>query len=112
IAGLFCLEIGLALRDFFRGQVKGHDFFNELKFVPTRVAISIVLRELCVIGGKIDLSRGMPIVHINFLGYDEQSHRRGPSSRFAHWTLKGIDDSIARLWRAAHRSEWRNYEVW
>ncbi|WP_240224766.1 endonuclease/exonuclease/phosphatase family protein [Rheinheimera hassiensis] len=112
IAGLFCLEVGLALRDFFRGQVKGHDFFNELKFVPTRVAISIVLRELCVIGGKIDLSRGMPIVHINFLGYDEQSHRRGPSSRFAHWTLKGIDDSIARLWRAAHRSEWRNYEVW
>jgi endonuclease/exonuclease/phosphatase family metal-dependent hydrolase len=112
IIGLFCLEVGLALRDFFRGQVKGHDFLTELKFVPTRVAISIVLRELCVIGGKIDLSRGMPIVHINFLGYDEQSHRRGPSSRFAHWTLKGIDDSIARLWRAAHRSEWRNYEVW
>lgn len=112
IAGLFCLEVGLALRDFLRGQVKGHDFLTELKFVPTRVAISIVLRELCVIGGKIDLSRGMPIVHINFLGYDEQSHRRGPSSRFAHWTLKGIDDSIARLWRAAHRSEWRNYEVW
>ncbi|MGP9799396.1 endonuclease/exonuclease/phosphatase family protein [Rheinheimera sp. NSM] len=112
ILGLFCLEVGLALRDFFRGLLKGHDFLSELKFVPTRVAISIVLRELCVIGGKIDLSRGMPVVHINFLGYDEQSHRRGPSSRFAHWTLKGIDDSIARLWRAAHRSEWRNYEVW
>lgn len=112
ILGLFCFEVGLALRDFFRGLLKGHNFLSELKFVPTRVAISIVLRELCVIGGKIDLSRGMPIVHINFLGYDEQSHRRGPSSRFAHWTLKGIDDSIARLWRAAHRSEWRNYEVW
>lgn len=112
IIGLFCFEVGLALRDFCRGLIKGHSFFTELKFVPTRVAISIVLRELCVIGGKIDLSRGMPIVHINFLGYDEQSHRRGPSSRFAHWTLKGIDDSIARLWRAAHRSEWRNYDVW
>ena len=112
IIGLFFLEFGLALSDLVRGLVKGQDFLSELKFVPTRVAISIVLRELCVIGGKIDLSRGMPIVHINFLGYDEQSHRRGPSSRFAHWTLKGIDDSIARLWRAANRSEWRRYEVW
>ncbi len=112
IIGLFFLEVGLALHDFVRGLIKGHDFFSELKFVPTRVAISILLRELCVIGGKIDLSRGMPIVHINFLGYDEQSHRRGPSSRFAHWTLKGIDDSIARLWRAANRAEWRSYEVW
>ncbi|MDP2714192.1 endonuclease/exonuclease/phosphatase family protein [Rheinheimera sp.] len=112
IIGLFFFELGLALSDFVRGLVKGQDFLSELKFVPTRVAISIVLRELCVIGGKIDLSRGMPIVHINFLGYDEQSHRRGPSSRFAHWTLKGIDDSIARLWRAANRSEWRRYEVW
>ncbi|MDR6984852.1 endonuclease/exonuclease/phosphatase family metal-dependent hydrolase [Rheinheimera pacifica] len=112
IIGLFFLEFGLALGDFLRGLIKGHDFLSELKFVPTRVAISIVLRELCVIGGKIDLSRGMPVVHINFLGYDEQSHRRGPSSLFAHWTLKGIDDSIARLWRAANRAQWRRYEVW
>lgn len=112
IIGLFFLEFGLALSDLVRGLVKGQDLLSELKFVPTRVAISIVLRELCVIGGKIDVSRGMPMVHINFLGYDEQSHRRGPSSRFAHWTLKGIDDSIARLWRAANRSEWRCYDVW
>lgn len=112
IAVLLVLELGLALADFVRGLVRGHDFAKELKFIPTRVAIAILLRELCVIGGKIDISRGLPVVHINFLGYDEQSHRRGPSSLFAHWTLKGIDDAIARLWRAAHRSVWRHYEVW
>jgi hypothetical protein len=95
-----------------RGLVSGHDFLKELKFIPTRVAISIILRELCVIGGKIDISRGLPVIHINFLGYDEQSHRRGPRSLFAHWTLKGIDDAIARLWRAASHSAWRHYEVW
>ena len=60
----------------------------------------------------MDISRGLPIIHINFLGYDEQSHRRGPHSRFAHWTLKGIDDAIARLWRAANHAAWRHYEVW
>nr|MBF0220934.1 endonuclease/exonuclease/phosphatase family protein [Desulfobulbaceae bacterium] len=53
-----------------------------------------------------------PIIHINFLGYDEQSHRRGPHSLFAHWTLKGIDDAIARLWRAANHSAWRQYDLW
>ncbi|WP_290612569.1 endonuclease/exonuclease/phosphatase family protein [Arsukibacterium sp. UBA3155] len=112
IIGLFFLELGLAIVDFCRGIIKGQDFLSELKFIPARVAVSIVLRELCVIGGKMDIARGLPVVHINLLGYDEQSHRRGPSSLFAHWTLKGIDDSVARLWRAAHRSQWRNYQIW
>lgn len=109
---LTVLEFGLALVDFVRGIHRGHDFLRELKFIPTRVAIAILLRELCVIGGKIDIARGLPVVHINFLGYDEQSHRRGPHSLFAHWTLKGIDDAIARLWRATNRSPWRHYELW
>ena len=112
VGALMVMEFGLALYDFFRGVNGGQDFFKELKFIPTRVAISILLRELCVIGGKIDISRGLPIIHMNFLGYDEQSHRRGPGSLFAHWTLKGIDDAIARLWRAANRAERRHYEVW
>lgn len=112
VAVLLLLELGLALVDFVRGLVDGQDFVKELKFVPTRVAISILLRELCVIGGKIDIARGLPIIHINFLGYDEQSHRRGPRSLFAHWTLKGIDDAIVRLWRAANHAAWRHYEVW
>lgn len=109
---LLLFELGLAIYDFVRGVVGGQDLLKELKFVPTRVAISVLLREFCVIGGKIDISRGLPIVHINLLGYDEQSHRRGPRSLFAHWTLKGIDDAIARLWRATTRAAWRHYDVW
>jgi hypothetical protein len=106
------VELVLALVDFARGLSTGHDFVKELKFIPTRVAISILMRELCVIGGKIDLYRGLPVLHINFLGYDEQAHRRGPDSAFAHWTLQGIDDAIARLWRASRRAYWRSYAVW
>ncbi|MFO7766720.1 MAG: alkaline phosphatase family protein [Pelovirga sp.] len=112
VAVLLPLELGLALRDFTRGMVRGQDFIKELKFIPTRIGICILLRELCVIGAKIDISRGLPVVHINFLGYDEQAHRRGPDSLFAHWTLKGIDDAVARLWRAARRAPWRSYELW
>ena len=109
---LLLLELILAIQDLVRGLFAGYDFIKELKFVPTRVAISILLRELVTIGAKIDVARGLPVIHLNLLGYDEQAHRRGPSSLFAHWTLKGIDDAIARIWRAAQRSTHRHYDVW
>ncbi|WOJ93118.1 endonuclease/exonuclease/phosphatase family protein [Congregibacter variabilis] len=112
IGVLFLTEILLAVTDFFRGLIRGHSIFRELTFVPTRVAVSIVLRELTTIGVKIDIARGLPVIHLNFLGYDEQAHRRGPSSKFAHWTLKGIDDAVARIWRATQRSSRRSYELW
>ncbi len=112
LAALLILEMALALIDCIRGLIDGHDLSAELKFVPTRVVISILFRELAVIGAMIDVVRGLPIIHLNLLGYDEQSHRRGPSSLFAHWTLKGIDDAIKRIWRGAQRSNNRHYDVW
>ena len=112
LAVLLLIELLLAIRDFVRGLFGGYDLVKEVKFVPTRVAISILLRELVTIGTKIDVARGLPIIHLNLLGYDEQSHRRGPSSLFAHWTLKGIDGAIARIWRAAKRSAYRQYDIW
>ncbi|WP_295798246.1 endonuclease/exonuclease/phosphatase family protein [uncultured Microbulbifer sp.] len=111
-AGLLLLEFMLSVVDFFRGLTSGQDFIRELLFIPTRIAITILMRELSTVGVKIDIARGLPVIYINLLGYDEQAHRRGPSSAFAHWTLKGIDDAIARIWRAAHRSSRRHYDVW
>jgi endonuclease/exonuclease/phosphatase family metal-dependent hydrolase len=110
--GLLVLELFLAMFDFAHGIIKGGNLWAELRFIPSRVLIVILLRELITIGVKIDIARGLPIIHLNFLGYDEQAHRRGPGSLFAHWTLKGIDDAIARIWRASHRSERRRYDVW
>lgn len=109
---LLGLEFMLALTDFCRGIIAGHDLGKELKFIPTRVGICILLRELITIGVKMDIARGLPIIHLNFVGYDEQAHRRGPSSLFAHWALKGIDDAIARIWRATRRAARREYDLW
>ncbi len=109
---LLVVELVIAVVDLIRGLYKGHKFINEFKFIPARVAICILLRELCVIGGKMDIQRGLPIININFLGYDEQSHRRGPDSMFAHWTLKGIDNAVKRLWNEAAHADRRHYEVW
>lgn len=109
---LVVMEVVLAFADALTGVIAGQDLIKELRFVITRVAICVLLRELVTIGAKIDVARGMPIVHVNYLGYDEQAHRRGPGSAFAHWALKGIDDSIARVARAAKRSARREYDVW
>ncbi|MDC0601818.1 endonuclease/exonuclease/phosphatase family protein [Aliiglaciecola sp.] len=112
VATLVLLEFILAIFDFFRGIINGRDLVRELLFVPTRVAICILLRELIVIGVKLDLVKGLPIIHANFLGYDEQAHRRGPGSKFAHWSLKGIDDAISRIWQEAKGAKSHEYDIW
>ena len=112
IAGLMIVEFFLASFDFFRGIVSGKQFWQELIMIPARMVVVILLRELVTIGTCFDSARGQPIIHVNLLGYDEQAHRRGPESRFAHWTLRGIDSSIRRIWKAAHRGAGREYDVW
>ncbi|MCE5186780.1 MAG: endonuclease/exonuclease/phosphatase family protein [Planctomycetaceae bacterium] len=109
---LMVVETGLAVYDFFVGLIQGQDLWKELKFVPSRVVMCTLLRELIVIGAGIDVARGLPVIHMNFMGYHEQSHRRGAASLFAHWTLRGIDDAVRRVLNAAQRSTARDYSVW
>jgi endonuclease/exonuclease/phosphatase family metal-dependent hydrolase len=110
--GLGGIELLLALSDLVRGVLKGNSFIKELTFIPARVGICVMLRELISAQVMIDAARGVPIIHANFLGYDEQSHRRGPDSAFAHWTLSGIDNSIFRIYKSAHLSAVRDYDLW
>ena len=113
LVGLITAEFVLGMIDCVRGIMAGKEFSQEIIFALCRACTVIILRELVVLGAKIDVARGLPIVHINFVGYDEQAHRRGPSSAFARWALRGIDDAIGRIWRAAHRrSSRRAYDVW
>ncbi len=112
MAALALLETFLAVVDVVRGVAARRSLVMELLFVPNRVAVVILLRELAALAARIDIARGSPVIHVNFPGYDEQAHRRGPDSSFAHWTLKGIDRAIRSLHRAASRSAHRDYDVW
>ncbi len=105
-------ELGLAVWDAVKGISGGEYPPQELKFIFSRMGMCILLREWITEAAKMDVARGMPIVHLNYVGYDEQAHRRGPESAFAHWTLKGIDDAVKRVWKAAKKSRRRHYEVW
>ncbi len=111
IIGYTVFELCLAVIDFFRGIMDRKRVFKELKFIPTRIFICIILRELIRFRVKINVTRGVKIIHASFLGYDEQAHRRGPGSAFAFWTLKGIDDVIKDVYQTAKTSETRKYEM-
>jgi endonuclease/exonuclease/phosphatase family metal-dependent hydrolase len=110
VAALGALELLIALGDMISGILR-RDWRNEVKFVPIRVLVSIVLREWVRVVVKLSLDVGTPVIYANLLAYDEQSHRRGPSSKLAHWGLLGIDGVIKDIFNAAQRADGRNYEV-
>lgn len=112
IIGLAFVELGLAIVDCFRGLTQWKEFREAVKFLPSRVGVAVVVRELITIAAGVDASAGVPVIQLNYLGYDEHAHRRGPDSRFAHWTLRGIDRCIRRVWNAASHSGRRHYQVW
>ncbi|VAW16589.1 hypothetical protein MNBD_BACTEROID05-648, partial [hydrothermal vent metagenome] len=64
ISFLILLEILLGAIDFVRGLIEGENFLKEIKFVPTRAIICILLRDLISLGVKIDIARGLPIIHL------------------------------------------------
>lgn len=109
---LFIVETILALFDFVRGVINKEDILSEIKFVPSRIGICVILRELIVSLVCQDIRNGVETIHCNFLGYDEQSHRRGPSSKFAHWTLRGIDDAVRRIYTSSKKYGRHNYSLW
>lgn len=112
IFGLLFLEFGAAVHAALLGIRQGRRPGPEFAMIVSRVFIATGLRELIRIGGRIDVTRGLPVVHANFVGYDEHAHRRGPGSRFALRSLRGIDRAIKGLWREAQKSTRRDYSVW
>ncbi|HVU34086.1 MAG TPA: endonuclease/exonuclease/phosphatase family protein [Opitutaceae bacterium] len=115
IARIFLLlfvEFFAAVRAALRGIRHGRRPGPEFAMILSRVFIATGVREFARIGGKIDLARGLPVVHINFVGYDEHAHRRGPGSHFALRSLRMIDRAVKELAREAQKSARRDYTVW
>ncbi len=108
---LILVECVIAAVESVRGILSGKKLMREIKFIPLRVAVCVFLREVVAAGAKIDIARGLGVIHINLAGFDEQAHHRGPSSTFAHWSLRGIDNAIGKIWKASLRSSKREYNV-
>ncbi len=109
---LLVVEFFLAVVECLKGTFKGRVFLRELELVYLRTLICVFLRDFIVAGVCMDIRRGLPVIHMNFLGYDEQAHCRGPSSRFAHWALLGIDEAIKNIHHVMRESSYRDYDLW
>jgi len=108
----FALELGVGIHDLQRWVRRVGTSRFEWRFLMMRLFVSVVMRDLSTQGAILDLCRGVPVVYIDFLGYDEYAHRRGPDSHMALYNLRGIDHCIGRLVRTARAVPEYRYDVW
>lgn len=109
------VEILLALFDMVYGLISLRNKFLEFQFVFPRIACVVFCREIATLAAIMDIRRGVGPIYLNYLGYDEHAHHRGPSSTFAQWTLKGVDASVKRIHDAIQWSEQdgvRSYDLY
>src|SRR5205085_76726 len=71
-----------------------------------------VARELSTQGAVLDVLRGVPIIYLDYLGYDEYAHRRGPDSELALYNLVGIDEAIGKIARAVRAVPEYGYDLY
>jgi len=84
---------------------------HEPRFLLHRTFVAAVLRELAVQGVLLDVSRGVPIVYVDFLAFDEAAHRRGPDSPGAMGYLEDIDRALGTILSAVEAAPELGYDV-
>jgi hypothetical protein len=108
------LSLWEALLEFYdhaQAVQEGRPTRDEGAFPIIRAATNVVFREIATQGCLLDIYRGVPFVYLNYSGYDEVAHHRGPNSPFAKIVLRTIDSQVRRIVRATERYGARAYDV-
>ncbi len=79
-------------------------------FPFARIMSNVIFKEIETFGAIMDISRGVPSVYLNYTGYDELSHHRGPYSMSALRALKPIDRKIKYIFNEIKKSR-RKYDL-
>lgn len=111
VASRFVLELGVGLWDFLRWCRRIRSTRFEWRFLYMRLFVSVVMRDVSTQGAVLDILRGVPRIFVDYLGYDEYAHRRGPDSELALYNLGGIDAAIGRILAAVRAAPEYNYDV-
>lgn len=106
------LEVGRGVADGLRWAIARRRLKHEPRFLAHRVLLAALLRELAVQGIQLDISRGVPAIYVDFLGFDEYAHRRGPESRAARRNLPAADAALAAIFAAAEAVPELGYDVY
>ena len=104
-------EAALEVYDHLKAVQEGRPARDEGVFPLIRAATNVVFREIATQGCLLDIYRGVPFVFLNFSGYDEVAHHRGPNSTYAKLILRSIDKQVGKILRATERFGARPYDV-
>jgi hypothetical protein len=105
-------EVGVGLVDGVRWSLALGRVKHEPRFLVHRVLIGGILRELSVQSMLVDMSRGTPAMYVDFIGYDETAHRRGPDAPAAMRHLSSADAALATIVAAAEAAPELGYDVY
>jgi hypothetical protein len=97
------------LRDLIRR--KKPKLTRSIKFSFLRAVVNTFFRESTTYFAMEDIVRGIPVIYVNYLGYDMVAHYAGPSSWDALSTLTGIDRQIRKIGRTIARHAPRHYDL-
>jgi hypothetical protein len=112
VASRFMLELAVGVWDFVRWCRRTGSTRFEWRFLYMRLFVSVVMRDVSTQGAIVDIVRGVPRIFIDYLGYDEYAHRRGPDSELALYNLEGIDAAVAKILRAVESVPEYGYDVY
>ena len=98
-------EIGERITDILKNRhVRPEGFFPF-----ARAMSNVIFKEIETFGAIMDISREVPSIYLDYIGYDELSHHRGPYSFSALRALKAIDRKIFHIYKAILKAE-RKYD--
>src|SRR5262249_17379881 len=112
VASRFVLELAVGLWDFIRWCRRIRSTRFEWRFLYMRLFVSVIMRDVSTQGVLIDILRGVPRIFIDYLGYDEYAHRRGPDAELTLYNLQGTDRAIGKIFRAVRAVPEYNYDVY
>jgi hypothetical protein len=105
-------ELGAGLVEGTRWSATVGRIQHEPRFLIHRLWVAAVLRELAIQGILLDVSRGIPAIYADFLGFDEYGHRRGPESAAALRHLASADAALATVFGAVEAAPELGYDVY
>jgi len=112
VIGLSFLEMLTEIYDEIKVRMAGRMRRSSLAFTLVRIISNVVLRETATGMAVVDIYRGVPSIYINYFGYDELGHHRGPVSIMARLSLRGIDAQIRKIWKAAQKAWPGRYDLY
>ncbi|MCX7957682.1 MAG: alkaline phosphatase family protein [Deltaproteobacteria bacterium] len=105
------LELFIELKDYIRQVLRKEIKRSEAPFIPIRLITNVLLREISTILAEVDIYRGVDSIYIDYVGYDEIAHHRGPFAISSLITLYSIDRDIKKLFKAMKKSG-NKYDVY